>query len=277
MIFFRLHITVFQNKIKSFSSFILFMLCAITFLVAQPKVPDRPNPPRLVNDFAGVFTPDEANRLETELDAYNDSSSNQIAIVTVKSLGDYAIEDWALEIGRKWGLGFKQKNNGVVILISQEPRKINISPGYGLEGALPDLLCKRIEAQDIVPAFKEQRYYDGIHNAITHIRSAIKGEFVNENYGKDTSSSSDVGFWIFIIFLVLMALFFMYISNRSRYAQYGSSNRGLGSGIFFGGFGGGGNSGGWGGGGGGESGGGGGGFGGFGGGDFGGGGASSDW
>ena len=263
--------------IKSFSSFVFFILATATLLVAQPKVPDRPNPPRLVNDFAGMFTPDEINRLETEVDAYSDSSSNQIAVVTVKDLGDYAIEDWALEIGRKWGIGAKQKNNGVVILVSQNPRKINISPGYGLEGALPDLICKRIEVQQIVPAFKENRYFDGIHDAITAIRARVKGEFVNENLGKD-ANSSDLGFWLFIIFLVIMVVVFMYISNRSRYAQYGSSNRGLSSGpgfIWFGGGGGGNNSGGWGGGGGGggDSGG----FGGFGGGSFGGGGASSDW
>ncbi len=259
--------------IKSFSSIIFFILGTLTLLMAQPKVPDRPNPPRLVNDFAGMLTVDETLRLETELSAYNDSSSNQIAIVTVKNLGDYAIEDWALEIGRKWGIGFKQKNNGVVILISQEPRKVNISPGYGLEGALPDLRCKSIEQLQMVPAFKEGRYYDGIHDAFTAIRSYIKGEFVNENYGKDTGSG-DTGFWLFIIFLIVMVLVFMYMSNSSRYAQYGSGNRGLGfPGFIF--FGGGDKSsgGGWGGGGG-DSGGG---FGGFGGGSFGGGGASSDW
>ncbi len=275
LVLFQRLTSVFQNKIKSFASFIIFMLGVMTFLVAQPKVPDRPNPPRLVNDFAGVFTPDEIGRLESEVDAYSDSSSNQIVILSVRSLGDYAIEDWALEVGRKWGVGFKQKNNGVVIIISQEPRKINISPGYGLEGALPDLLCKRIEQQDMVPAFKEGRFYDGMHNAITDIRTAVKGEFVNENIGKNVGSGSDVGFWIFIIILILLVIFFMYISNRSRYAQYGSRSRGFGLGpnIFFGGGGsifGGGNS---------DSGGdsGGGSFGGFGGGDFGGGGASSDW
>lgn len=264
--------------IKSFSSIIFLVFCSLTLLVAQPKVPDRPNPPRLVNDFAGILSADETARLETELSTYNDSSSNQIAVISVKSLGDYAIEDWALEIGRKWGIGFKQKNNGVVILISQEPRKINISPGYGLEGALPDLRCKSIEQLQMVPAFKEGRYFDGIHDAVTAIRASIKGEFVNENYGKDKGSGSDVGFWLFIIFLIVMVLVFMYISNRSSYAQYGSGKRGLGGGpgfIWFGGGGGGNSGGGWGsGGGGGDSGGG---FGGFGGGSFGGGGASSDW
>jgi len=265
---------IFKN-IFSLSKFGAIIFCVVLpiCLFAQPPVPAKPNPPRLVNDFAGFLSPAEAAQLENTLVAYNDSSSSQVTIITVNDLGDYAIEDWALEFGRKWGIGRKGKNNGVVILASKNPRKINISPGYGLEGALPDAICKRIEVQKMVPNFRTGNYYQGFASAVESIRGTIKGEFVNDQ--PPTNSGSNLGFTIFLIFLVCVVVFFIFVANSRRYSQFGQKNRLLSDGGFFW-FGGGGSGSGWGSG---SSGGssGGGGFGGFGGGDFGGGGASSDW
>jgi uncharacterized protein len=256
---------------------ILFLaLLFVGILRAQPKVPERPQPARLVNDFAGLLSADDIRQLEQQLIAYDDSSSNQMAIVTLPALGDYAIEDWALEIGRKWGVGRKAKNNGVLIIVSVDPRKINISPGYGLEGALPDLLCKRIITNEITPSFKQGQYFAGLSNGVKSIRSAAKGEYVNED--KSKGDSSDSGFWIFIVIFVIILIAYIFISNnRNRASYYGPNNRrhygnGGGGWIFWGG---GGSSGGgsdWGGSSGSDDT-----FGGFGGGDFGGGGASGDW
>ena len=255
---------------------LLFSALFLTIILrGQPSVPERPSPPRLVNDFAGLLSASENGQLESTLSAYNDSSSNQIAIVTLKSLGDYAIEDWALEIGRKWGVGKKAKNNGVLIIISLEPRKINISPGYGLEGALPDITCKRIISNEMVPSMKYGQYYTALSNAVTAIRSVVKGEYVNEDKGQQ---SGEGGFWFFVIILIIILIAFIFIANSRRSAAYYGPNRrrhidNSGGGWIF--WGGGGGSG-WGGGGGSDNSGGGG-FGGFGGGDFGGGGASGDW
>ena len=263
-----------NNKYRSI--LIVFALFISSILRGQPQVPDRPYPQKLVNDMAGLLNVDERNRLERDLVMYDDSSSNQIAIITIKSLGDYAIEDWALEIGRKWGVGRKAKNNGVLILVSLEPRKINISPGYGLEGALPDITCKRIISNEITPSFKTGQYYEGLANGIKAIRSAAKGEYVNEN-PRQGQGESDSGFWVFIIILIIIMIVFAIInSNRNRASYYGPNRKrhydnGGGGWIFWGGGGGSG----WGGGSGGSDSGGG--FGGFGGGDFGGGGASGDW
>jgi uncharacterized protein len=262
-------------------TFLKYTLLFSIFLVAvilrgQPSVPDRPNPPRLVNDFAGLLSADENRQLERELVSYNDSSSNQMAVVTLKSLGDYAIEDYALEMGRKWGVGRKAKNNGVLIIVSVDPRKINISPGYGLEGALPDLLCKRIITNEITPSFKQGQYYLGLSNGVKSIRSAAKGEYVNEDKGKN-SGGDDFSFWLFIILFGIILLFIIISSNRNRASYYGPNRRrhydnGGGGWIFWNG--GGSSSGGsdWGRNEGSDDT-----FGGFGGGDFGGGGASGDW
>lgn len=263
-----------KNQIYSYLIFCIAFL-SVVILRGQPQVPNRPSPPRLVNDFAGLLSPGDVNQLESTLVSYDDSSSTQIAIVTLKSLGDYAIEDWALEIGRKWGVGSKAKNNGVVIIVSLEPRRINISPGYGLEGALPDVLCKRIISNEITPSMKSGQYAEGLAKGIKAIRGAIKGEYANENRSKDNGGDGE--FWIFLIVMGVILIFIIIAANsrRSGGTYYGphrrrhyENNSGGGGWIIFG------NGGGsdWGGGS--DSGGG---FGGFGGGDFGGGGASGDW
>ena len=208
---------------------------------------------------------------------YFDSTSTQIAIVTLADLGDYDIVDWATEIGKKWGVGMKQKNNGVVIIVSLAPRKKTfIATGYGVEGFLPDIICKRIVEQYINPKFREGKFYEGLNGGFQGIRAAAKGEFVNENPKK--SSDGEAGFWIFLAVLLVILIFIIWsqIARRGS-AQYTSGRREYDNGggwIFWGG-GGFGNSGGGGFGGGNDSDSGS--FGGFGGGDFGGGGAGGDW
>ena len=107
-------------------------------------VPARPTPPRLVNDFANVLTPEQEQALEQKLVAYDDSTSNQIAVITIRSTEDYPIEDVGLQILRDWGVGNKEKDNGIVILAAIEDRDITIRTGYGLEGAVPDITAKNI-------------------------------------------------------------------------------------------------------------------------------------
>src|SRR3982751_1962010 len=93
--------------------FVLFLLLSVSGFSQQ--IPPRPNPPRLVNDLAHVLTADQAQALENKLVAYDDSTSTQIVIVTVPTVGDRGIEDFALQILRTWGVGNKEKNNGIVI------------------------------------------------------------------------------------------------------------------------------------------------------------------
>jgi uncharacterized protein len=268
-----------QLNIKSYFKHILLFVALLGTLIlrGQPKVPERPSPQRLVNDFGGLLNYSEIADLERSLVAYNDSTSNQVAIVIVRSLGEYDIEDWALEIGKKWGIGRKAKNNGVLILVSLEPKKINISTGYGLEGALPDILCKRIITQEISPAFKQQQFYTGFDKGIKAIKKATRGEYKIEDSDRQSDSSGSAIFFIIIAIFIIIIIFSIFQRN-SRYAHYGNPRRRYhdernGGGWIFWGGGFGGSGGGFGGGGGDD----GGGFGGFGGGDFGGGGASGDW
>src|SRR5215210_5834727 len=128
------------------SALIISLLLAICVSAQVEKyLPDPSVPPRLVNDRTSdrLLTPFEIEQLERKLVAYDDSTSNQIAIIIVDELHGYAAVDFAVALGRKWGVGGKQFNNGVVILVStggvQGDRDAFIAPGYGLEGAIPDI------------------------------------------------------------------------------------------------------------------------------------------
>lgn len=234
-------------------------------------IPKRPNPPRLVNNFSSyqILSPDETNELETKLDAFANSTSNQIAIVIIDSLYDNDPADFATEIGQEWKLGQKKFDNGVVILVVPAAHKVFIAPGYGLEGAIPDATCEMIVQREIIPNFKQEHYYTGLNNAVDVIMGLAKGEYSSSDYAKKAGgqNSKQVGF----IFALLVILIVFLISRRG--GRGGGMTIG-GPGIFFwggglGGFGGGAGSS--------FGGGGGGGFGGFGGGSFGGGGAGGSW
>src|SRR3982750_4187231 len=117
---------------------LLFSIC--TF--GQFEIPARPNPPRLVNDFAKVLTQEQVVALERKLVAYDDSTSNQIVVVTIKSTNGDDIEEVALGFLRKWQPGQKDKNNGIVVLAAIDDHKVWISTGYGMEGVVPDITAK---------------------------------------------------------------------------------------------------------------------------------------
>ncbi len=254
--------------------FILALFFSLPVLAQEDnELPDKPNPPKLVNDLTGKFlTPEQKAALESKLVAFDDSTSDQITIVVLDDLKGYDATDYATALGRKWGVGNKEFNNGVVVLIStgggSGNRKAAIAVGYGLEGALPDVTTKAIIDNDIIPNFKAGNYYRGLDEATTSIIDAAQGRYTAPSgWGSRGNKKVPSIFTIIIIIIILTIIF----SN---------SRPGGGTYVSRGGFmpwwGGGGSSG-WSGGGGGWSGGGGGGFGGFGGGSFGGGGSSGSW
>ncbi|RXK81476.1 TPM domain-containing protein [Filimonas effusa] len=263
---------------------LLYILAGIFFMVAQVKAQEllaKPNPPRLVVDKAGVLSPEQRQILEDKLVALDDSTSNQICIVTIPTLDGGSIDDYAVNLFRSWGIGNKKTNNGVLVLVAVNDRKIRIEVGYGLEGAIPDVIAKSIINNDLGPAFKQGNYYRGFVQASESLSKAAAGEYKEPRHRKSAKGGSSLGSFIaiFIIIIVIIS-----ISSRGGGGRGGGmmSRRGsdvltpfiLGSLL-----GGGGRSGGsdWGGGGGWGGGSGGGGFGGFGGGSSGGGGASGGW
>ncbi len=259
-------------------NFILFLFLGLSsFFSFSQDYPEKPS--TLVNDYAGVLSANQKQDLEQKLVSFDDSSSTQIAIAVLKSVGDYDINEYALNLGRKWGVGQGSKNNGVMIVVAINDRKIAIQTGYGVEGALPDVYAKRIIENDIKPYFKQGDYYAGLDAGITSIIKYTKGEYKNDNpkvAGTSKGGSGSVAIIIIIIVILIIVMKNGGGGNGSVIGGRGVSNA-LFWGLLFGG--GGRGRGGFGGGGGGFGGGssGGGGFGGFGGGSFGGGGASGGW
>nr|WP_199077975.1 TPM domain-containing protein [Pedobacter sp. ASV19] len=252
------------------SILVLALVIFSTIGFAQ-EFPAKPN--KLVNDFTGTLTASQTQQLEDKLVAFDDSTSIQIAVAIVKSVGDYDINDYALQLGRKWGVGSK-KNTGIMLLVALGDRKISLQTGYGIEGALPDMYTKQIIENDIKPYFKSGDYYGGLESGTNAIIRYTKGEYKNENPQKGNNNNGSA-LPILIIIIIIIIVIIRRGGGRGGSQVIGS--RGVADALFWSMlFGGGRGSGGGGGFGGGSSGGGGG-FGGFGGGSFGGGGSSGSW
>ena len=251
---------------KKILCIIFLLFCANLF--AQKVIP-KPNPMRLVNDYAKVLDAYDAEQLERRLIALDDSTSNQIVVLTVPSLNGEIIEEVANKTFRDWGIGNKKTNNGVLIMIALQDKKIRIEVGYGLEGAIPDVTANDIINNDIKPAFKQQNFIGGIRKAVEDLSIAATGEYKiktqKTNNGKGSGGGS-----ILALIIIAVVIFMVIGKGGGRGGGGGLLGPLLLANLLSGGSRGGS---GWGGG---DSGGGGG-FGGFGGGSSGGGGASGGW
>lgn len=237
--------------------FLMFLFAVTVF--AQPQIP---NLTKYATDQTGTLSTNEIDRLNQNLLAFEDSTSNQLIFLMISSLNGYPLERYAYDVVEKNKVGQKGRDNGVLLLVVKNDRKIRIEVGYGLEGPLPDALASSIIRNEMAPYFRKNNYFAGIASGIISIQKATKGEYKGDTRRRKNRDDSDgEGFGSIITFIVFFIIFIV-----SRFGRRG----GRGGGIFYvGGFGGGG----------GFSSGGGGGFGGFsgGGGGFGGGGSSGGW
>ncbi len=257
--------------------FTWLLSCSFVFLFAQ-DFPQKSN--TLVTDYTNTLTADQRQNLENKLVAFNDSTSTQIAVVLLKSVGDYDINEYATKLGRNWGIGTKGKNNGILMLIAVGDRKVSIQTGYGSEGAVPDITTHEIIENDLKPNFKAGNYYAGIDAGTNSLIKYMKGEYKAPAQAKQQINGGGGGSALIIIIIVIVVIILIRRGgggggNQVIGGRGGSSpfwwflaGNALGRSSGGGGFGGGGFGGG-------DSGGGG--FGGFGGGSFGGGGSSGSW
>lgn len=236
-------------------------------------------PNRLVNDYTNTLSADQAHRLEQKLVTFDDSTSTQIAVVILQSTGQYDIADYAVRLAQRWGIGSKEHNNGILLLVALGDRAVTIQTGYGVEATVPDAIAYRIIENEIKPAFRQGNYYEGIDRATDALISYTKGEY-NTPRRKNRGSSNSL-IIPSLVFLIFILVIIRALTNRGGGGGGGRVFGGRGASDIFwwallnqmgqrnrgGGFGGGGFGGGFGGGG----------FGGFGGGSFGGGGASGRW
>lgn len=242
----------------------LFLCFLFTFSVVEAQdFPKAPN--TLVTDYTGVLSNSELQSLEQKLLLFEDSTSTQIAVVVMQSTAPYDVADYAVRLAQNWGVGNKKYDNGILLLVALEDRAMTIQTGYGLEGALPDIIAHRIIQNEITPAFRREAYFEGLDNGTDAIISFTKGEYQEKRRSRESGDKPPN-----VLMVLFIILFIIVVMKNKGGGHGGGMHRGRGGMGGFGGFGGFG---------GGRGGGsfGGGGFGGFGGGGFGGGGASGRW
>lgn len=254
---------------------LLFLCCHCVF--AQFQIPDKPatEEQTSVYDYIKLLNPSQKSSLEQKLLRYADSTSTQIVVAIIGSTEGESITYLGAQWGHAWGIGQANEDNGILILLARNDRKIAINTGYGIEATLTDALSKRIIENIIIPEFKKGDYYSGLDKGADAVFQVLKGEFKED---RDFSKKGTKFRYIlpFIVFIVIMIVLW---SNKNNNGGNGGnrgrrggldpwdmiilSNMGRSSGSSGGSFGGGFSGGGFGGG--------------FGGGGFGGGGASGGW
>jgi uncharacterized protein len=176
-------------------------------LFSQPKI-ERIT--KYATDETNLLSSSQLRELNRQLQAVDEQTSNQIVFFMISTLDGYPIEMFANELAEKNAIGTKGKDNGVLLLIALDDRKVRIEVGYGLEGALPDALASSIIRNEIAPFFRQGKYYQGILAGLSAINAATQGEYVNDDRNRRRQENEDdgVGFpFIYIIIFILIALF----------------------------------------------------------------------
>lgn len=209
---------------------LIISLLLITLSLSGQDIPEPMSPPRLVNDFSNIFDNSQRNDLEQMLRNYNDTTSTQIYVVTVNDLQGYAVSDYAVQMGEKWGIGQKDKNNGVLILI--KPRignnrgQVFIATGYGVEHILTDGRCGRIIDNYMIPYLQDGDYYNASKSAVQVIIEYLSGEFDADKEEEGYSTMS----LIFNILFIIGIIYLLYKISKNNGSGGNSSSRGGGFG-----------------------------------------------
>jgi uncharacterized protein len=245
----------------------IILLTIIPLVALSQDIPAPMEPPRMVNDFSQLLSDNDRATLENKLQSFYYQTSTQIYVVIIDDIQGYDIADYTFQLGEKWGVGTKGKDNGIIILMNPSADRMHgdvfIATGYGLEEFVPDAITNRIVEYDMIPHFKEQRYDDGLDAATTTIIELTEGKYTADEYMASHSSGNAgavIGFIIFFLVMMsivwgrrpgrgrsvgrnlpLWALLFMASGSRGSHSGgFGNFSSGGGSFGGFGGFGGGG-------------------------------------
>ena len=258
---------------RAAAALLVAMLWLATVGAAQAE-PTFPVLTSRITDEAGLLSADDYTAIQAELAALEKTSTDQVAVVTLKTLQGYPIEDYGYRLGRKWGIGQKDKDNGILLIVAPNERKVRIEVGRGLEPVMTDAMSSLIIQNAILPEFRRGNFSAGIRAGVRDIKDVLLGDAEEVKERARQARGGDFDFWsiVLIVFWLCVVLFILYaiVQSINNAPQAVGGRRRRGGPVVVPG-----NSGGWGGG---WSGGGGGGGGwSGGGGDFGGGGSSGSW
>lgn len=216
-----------KNIIRKY--FILFsLIISCVFTVNAQDIPQPTGKYKYVQDFAGILSPSQKKSLEESLSLFTTSTSSSIVVVTVNDLNGDDISSYATELSHQWGIGEKGKDNGIVLLVKPKTKnskgEVNISVGYGLEGAVPDVTANLIIQREIIPLFKKGRIYDGIYAATNTLKNLVKGEYSPAEYKKKSNDGkSNLIGSIIIVFIIIAAMLYQVLMKKCLYL----SSRGI--------------------------------------------------
>ena len=238
--------------------FALAVIAALGFaLLPAAAAPTFPELTGRVVDDAELLTPEDEQALTAELKTLEDKSSDQLVVVTLPSLQGYTIEDYGYQLGRHWGIGTAKLDNGALLIVAPNERKVRIEVGYGLEPILTDALTKIIIENAILPRFRAGDYVSGIKDGVHDIVLSLTGDAAEVEARARARQDSDKPAiaWFTVLFYIAIFLLIIYLTRNGTYVVPSGSRRSSGGGGwssggggFSGGggsFGGGGSSGSW--------------------------------
>jgi uncharacterized protein len=249
-------------RLRTVSALVLLLFASAALRASGPAVP--PAPTRFVTDKAGALSPATAARLEQRLETFEKETSNQFLVYTERVVPEgTTLEEYTVACAQAWRAGQAQRKNGMILFVFPESHKVRLEVGYGLEGAMPDALARRVLDEQVLPRFRTGDYDGGISAGVEAAIAATKGEYTGTGSTRGQRRQEKLPFPLILLAFFLFFGVFPALFGRGRRGYSYINRGGWGGGGGFGGFGG-------------FGGGGGGGFSG-GGGSFGGGGASGSW
>jgi uncharacterized protein len=218
------HFTGTQAMRQLFSAAAAIILLAMLPAAARAQGLPVPRLVAHVTDESAALTPDQRVSLETDLMRYEDSTGNQFAVLIIPSLQGESLEEYALKVAEANKLGTSKNNNGLLVLVVTEERKIRIEVGYGLEGAIPDVTTALVRENEIAPRFRQGDYFGGLQAGMRALMQAAAGEYRAEPKSKGSEGIGLTGIVIFIVLVIVLSRVF-------RRGPPGSGRRGLGGSI----------------------------------------------
>ncbi len=197
-------------------------------VIAVAADPLPPKPAQFVSDRAGILSPQTIAALNSRLEAFERDTSNQVIVATFPNVPDgYVLEDFSQRTAEAWGIGQEKDDNGVALFVFPKDRKTRIEVGYGLEGALPDIVAKRIIENEMLPAFRAGDFDSGVSRGVNAILQATRGEYTGTGRTNADREEGDQGSWIIFLFFLLIIMIII-TANRNalrRGTYYGPSGR----------------------------------------------------
>ncbi|HPO11486.1 MAG TPA: TPM domain-containing protein [bacterium] len=200
-----------KKKTKNITKFLLGIICILFPIFSSAlEIPSLTN---FVTDNANLLTEEQRIEIEQDLQNFEQQTSDQIVVLTVNSLEGDTIENFGIEVAKKNQVGDKDKDNGVILIVSKEDQDVRIEVGQGLEEYLTDAKSSYIIRHSIIPEFKQDKYYEGIKNGIEEIKkTASDANYLNDKVKEDDTESLIYG----ILNLVILVVLFIIITRRHK-------------------------------------------------------------